>query len=68
MSPGLASPSSPSEQSISPLSGAVSGGHLGTIQHYNEEPMHASGFDKLVPLWSISRLSYVCILYELHID
>ena len=31
MSPGLASPSSPSEQLIFPLSGAVSGGHVGTI-------------------------------------
>ena len=48
MSPGLASPSPPSEQSISPLSGAVSGGHVGTIQYGNkqyifrqpEEPMH----------------------------
>ena len=28
VSPGLASPSSPSEQSIAPLSGAVSGGHV----------------------------------------
>ena len=30
VSPGLASPSSPSEQSMFPLSGAVSGGHVGT--------------------------------------
>ena len=29
-SPGLAIPSSPSEQSILPLSGAVSGGHVTT--------------------------------------
>ena len=31
VSPGLASPSPPSEQSISPLSGAVSGGHVTTV-------------------------------------
>jgi len=30
MSPGLASPSAPSEQLIIPLSGAVSGGQIGT--------------------------------------
>ena len=31
VSPGLASPSPPSSQSIFPLSGAASGGHTGTI-------------------------------------
>ena len=35
MSPGLASPSAPSEQSMLPLTGAVSGGHIGPTQYYN---------------------------------
>jgi len=40
-SPVLASPSSPSEQSISPLSGAVSGGHVTTGRK-----MSVSSFNK----------------------
>ena len=35
VSPGLASPSPPSEQSISPLTGAVSGGHVITEDKIN---------------------------------
>jgi len=38
VSPGLASPSSPSEQSIFPLSGAVSGGH---VTKHKLEYLHA---------------------------